>query len=66
MPGEKGRYVICLRAVHASEHSMAYAARLPYDVMENTVDRILREQPEVRRVVYDWTPSENYTGIEWQ
>lgn len=66
MPGEKEGAVICLRAVHASDRSLAYAARLPYDVMENVTDRILKERPEVRRVVYDLTPSGNYTGIEWQ
>ncbi|MBQ9263219.1 MAG: hypothetical protein IJ189_03300 [Clostridia bacterium] len=66
MPGNEEQAVICLRAVHASERSKAYAARLPYDAMENVVDRLLRERPEVCRVVYDLTPSSNYAGIEWQ
>ena len=66
MPGDEEKAVICLRAVHANERSMAYAARLPYDVTENTVDRIQRELPDVCRVVYDLTPSSNYAGIEWQ
>ena len=66
MPGDEEGAVICLRAVHASERTQAYAARLPYDVMETVVDRALREQPLVRRVVYDLTPSNNYAGIEWQ
>lgn len=66
LPGDENRSVICLRAVHASEQSMAYAARLPYDVTENTVTRILAEVPGVRRVVYDLTPSSHYAGIEWQ
>ena len=66
MPAEPQAFAICLRAVHASEHSQAYAARLPYDVMENVVDQILKERPEVRRVMYDLTPSSNYAGIEWQ
>lgn len=66
MPGDEKGAVICLRAVHASERSLAYAARLPYDVMEAVVDRAMRERPEVRRVVYDLTPSSNYAGIEWQ
>ncbi|NLD83679.1 MAG: GMP synthase (glutamine-hydrolyzing), partial [Clostridiales bacterium] len=66
MPDSGEKYVICLRAVHASDHSLAYAARLPYEVTENTVERILRELPQVRRVVYDLTPSGNYAGIEWQ
>ena len=57
---------ICLRAVHASERSQAYAARLPYDVIENVVDLIRRDLPQVRRVVYDLTPGANYSGVEWQ
>ena len=66
MPGDETGAVICLRAVHASERSLAYAARLSYDVMEAVVDRAMKERPEVRRVVYDLTPSTNYAGIEWQ
>ncbi len=66
MPGQEDQVVISLRAVHASEASMAYAARLPYDVMESVVERMLQELPCVQRVVYDLTPSNNYTGIEWQ
>lgn len=66
LPGDENRGVICLRAVHASDQSLAYAARLPYDVMENTTKRILEALPHIRRVVYDLTPSTNYAGIEWQ
>ena len=66
MIGDESKSVICLRAVHASERSQAYAARLPYDVMESAVDAILRDQKDVCRVVYDLTPSANYAGIEWQ
>ncbi len=66
MPGDEKGAVICLRAVHASERSLAYAARLPYDVMETVVERAMRQRPEVRRIVYDLTPSSNYAGIEWQ
>lgn len=66
MPGDEKGVVICLRAVHASERTQAYAARLPYDVMETVVDQVMQTMPEVRRVVYDLTPSSNYSGIEWQ
>ena len=66
LPEEEGGAVICLRAVHATEQSLAYAARLPYDVTESATERIMREVPQVRRVVYDLTPSSHYTGIEWQ
>ena len=66
MPGNESQSVICLRAVQGSERNQAYAARLPYDVSENVVDLILRDQKSVCRVVYDLTPSSNYSGIEWQ
>ncbi len=58
--------VICLRAVHAADGAPAHASRLPYDLLEAVTDRILRECPEVQRVVYDLTPSFHYAGIEWQ
>ncbi|MBR3107297.1 MAG: hypothetical protein IKH30_08955 [Clostridia bacterium] len=66
LPENERKYAICLRAVHASERSQAYAARLPYDVMENVVDLILRDLPQVGRIVYDLTPSANYSGVEWE
>ena len=66
LPGEEKGCSICLRAVQSSERVQAYAARLPYDVLENVVDLILRDQKDVRRVVYDLSPSSNYSGIEWQ
>ncbi len=66
LPENEREYAICLRAVHASERSQSYAARLAYDVMENVVDGILRDLPQVRRMVYDLTPSANYAGVEWQ
>ena len=65
LAGEEEKDVICLRAVQSSERSQAYAARLPYDVMESVVDRVLRDQPDVRRVVYDLTPSSAFSGGEW-
>ena len=66
MPEEENKVVIGLRAVHASDRGPAYAARLPYDLMENVTERLLRERPEIARVVYDLTPSSHYAGIEWQ
>ena len=57
---------ICLRAVHASESATALAARLPFDLLERAAGRILKTLPQVARVVYDLTPSHNFTGIEWQ
>lgn len=65
MPGCEEKSVICLRAVQAAERSLTYAARLPYDVMENVTDLILRDQKSVCRVTYDLTPAYKYSGVEW-
>ena len=64
-PDEQNMYTICLRAIQASQ-GQGLAARLPFDLMERTTTRILTEVPGVSRVVYDLTPSSNYTGVEWQ
>ena len=66
--GEHGMsgIAICLRAVHASESSTAMAARLPSDLLERISMRILKTLPQVVRVLYDLTPSYNFSGIEWQ
>ena len=66
LPGDESKSVICLRAVQASERSWSFAARLPYDAMENVAETILRDQKNVCRVVYDLTPNSPYAGIEWQ
>ncbi len=55
-PAEPGTYVVALRALQAAQER-AYAARLPYDVLERTTQKILQELPKVRRVIYDLTPS---------
>ncbi len=64
--GKEHDCVICLRAVHASESAQAYAARLPYDLLERVTERVMQKCPGVKRVLYDLTPSSNYQGIEWQ
>ncbi|NCB04838.1 MAG: hypothetical protein EOM69_04870 [Clostridia bacterium] len=56
-------YAIALRSVQAGQ-SGAYAARLPYDLLERVTERILRELPGVTRVLYDLTPSVHYREIE--
>jgi GMP synthase (glutamine-hydrolysing) len=58
--------VIFLRAVHLGDGDTAYAARLPYDLLEQIVGHIMRALPEVSRVLYDLTPSQGYCGAEWQ
>ena len=51
-----GREMLVLRAVNASG-AMLVPARLPYDLVERTVERILREAPRISRVFYDQTPT---------
>lgn len=55
------RNVIALRATQGSEPKMS-VARLPYDVLERTVERMQKEIKGISRVVYDMTPG----MAEWQ
>lgn len=52
----KGSCTIILRAVTVSG-AMLVPARLPYDLVERTVGRILETTPAVQRVFYDQTPT---------
>lgn len=56
---------IVLRAAQSGEGPVSSAARLPYDVTETVVDTILRHCRQVAHVVYDMTPGNYYTEIEW-
>lgn len=62
-PEDASHYVVVLRASQAGQGG-AYAARLPYDLLEGVVERIRRELGSVSRVVYDLTPSAHYTELE--
>lgn len=67
LPENDTQSVVVLRAVQAGESAQqGYAARLPYDLLERVTERILRERPEVVRVVYDLSPSSHASGGEWQ
>lgn len=66
MAGDDPHVMIALRATNTVESSQAYAARLPYDLLERVMDRICRERPEVSRVVYDLTSYSRHDGVEWQ
>ena len=61
---DKEKYVIHLRAVSTGENGGALPARLPYDVLERVVDRILRNCGKVGKVLYDMTPAGNFNEIE--
>ncbi len=56
----EGRDRIILRAMQGEDPGMT-AARLPYDLLERTVERIHKELPSVDRVLYDMTPG----AAEW-
>ena len=60
--GADGRagYALALRALNG-----ANAFRLPYDLMERVVERVLGEVPGVGRVVYDVTGHPPAT-VEWE
>ncbi len=66
MPGDGLQSVIVLRAVQNGDAFPAHPARLPYDLLERATERILRQRPEVRRVVYDLTPSIHSAQEAWQ
>lgn len=62
-PDRIGTCAVILRATQAAQNG-AYAARLPFDVMERASERIRTELPIVTRVVYDLTPSVHYGELE--
>lgn len=62
---EADRYIICLRAVQTGDGGSIYPARLPYDVSEDAAARIMKELPEVRRVLFDLTAGKNTAEAEW-
>lgn len=52
-----GKCAIVLRALQGHGDG-ALAARLPSDLIERTASRIREEMPQVRRVLYDFTPGD--------
>jgi len=48
-------YTVALRGVVTSDFMTADWARIPYDVLEKTSNRIVNEAPHINRVVYDIT-----------
>ncbi|MBE5803919.1 MAG: hypothetical protein E7316_05345 [Clostridiales bacterium] len=57
-------YVIILRAVQVIDGNVAVASRLPHDLLERVTAGILATQSAVRRVLYDFTPSQSYFSNE--
>ncbi len=62
-PDGRQGYAVILRACQAGDGE-AHAARLPYDLTERVTERILAEIPQIKRVVYDLTPSYHYSFLE--
>ena len=62
-PDENNGYAVILRACQACSGE-ACASRLPYDLLERVMARILRELPDITRVLYDLTPSQHYSMME--
>ncbi len=62
-PDESNGYAVILRACQACSGE-ACAARLPYDLLERVMERILRDIPDITRVLYDLTPSQHYSLME--
>ena len=65
--GEDRTYAECiaLRAVNTEDAMTADVIELPYEVLFKTMNRIIRENPGVNRVVYDITQKPPGT-IEWE
>ena len=62
-PDRPDGYAVCLRATQAAQGG-ALAARMAFDVLERTAQRIREEIPQVSRIVYDLTPSAHYGELE--
>ena len=66
LPFSEGGMVVTLRAIQAADGAAAMPARLPSDLLERVSQAIREALPQVVRVLYDLTPSQNYGQVEWK
>lgn len=57
------QHVLAIRAVSSKDSMSASAARMPYDLLERLVPRLV-DLPYINRVVYDITPTP-VASVEW-
>lgn len=62
-PDAPDRYTVSIRVLQAGQ-TTATCARLPFDLLERVVERIMQEIHSISRVVYDLTPSKHYGELE--
>ncbi|MCL2417098.1 MAG: glutamine-hydrolyzing GMP synthase [Bacteroidales bacterium] len=58
-------YILALRAVLSKDGMTAYIAKIPYEVLENIVEKITKNVNGINRVVYDITNKPSAT-IDWE
>ncbi len=59
------KYTVALRAVNSVDAMSADWAKIPFDILEKICERMVKDVPQINRIVYDITPKPPAT-IEWE